>query len=156
MKVKGQNNALRTDAKAFDEIRIITVPRYKTSGLSGDEWRISAKVQLLRKGTVCYETSFSNVKYACAFLAYTYETAISEGKAFFAGDGILCDQEGCLNHKTITYQLVNKYCSDGHAHDIQEWQRPLLRHFCGEHKIRGDSSLEDCDRNYVEVKINGK
>lgn len=35
--------ALRPDAQAFDEIRIVTVPRYKQSGLSGDEWRIHAE-----------------------------------------------------------------------------------------------------------------
>gem|GEM_PF-6705725 len=41
--------ALRPDAQAFDEIRIVTVPRYKTSGLSGDEWRISAMIQFFAK-----------------------------------------------------------------------------------------------------------
>ena len=40
---------LKPDAQAFDAVRITTVPRYKTSGLSGDEWRISAHVELLRK-----------------------------------------------------------------------------------------------------------
>lgn len=42
--------ALRPDAQACDEIRIYTVPRYKTSGLSGDEWRISAVTEFYRKG----------------------------------------------------------------------------------------------------------
>lgn len=46
------------DDEWFDEIRletgngpvlkIVTVPRYKTSGLSGDEWRTSASVQVAR------------------------------------------------------------------------------------------------------------
>ena len=47
--------ALKPDAQAFDEVRITTVPRYKMSGLSGDEWRISGKIQLLRKGKVVAE-----------------------------------------------------------------------------------------------------
>jgi len=50
-----QRRALRPDAQAFDEVRITTVPRYKMSGLSGDEWRISGKIQLLRKGRVVAE-----------------------------------------------------------------------------------------------------
>lgn len=44
------NRAYRPDAQAFDEIRIFTVPSYKTSGLSGDEWRISATVEFYRNG----------------------------------------------------------------------------------------------------------
>jgi hypothetical protein len=28
-----------------DEVRIATIPRYKTSDISGDEWRISAKIE---------------------------------------------------------------------------------------------------------------
>lgn len=43
------NCDLRPDAQAFDEVRIVTVPRYKQSGLSGDEWRISAAIRLYRK-----------------------------------------------------------------------------------------------------------
>ncbi len=44
------NRALKPDAQAFDEVRIRTVPRWKESGLSGDEWRISATVEFWRKG----------------------------------------------------------------------------------------------------------
>ena len=40
------------DDEWYDEIRVTTVPRFKTSGLSGDEWRRSAKVTFLRKGIV--------------------------------------------------------------------------------------------------------
>ena len=37
------------DDEWYDEVRITTVPRYKTSSLSGDEWRTSARIQILRK-----------------------------------------------------------------------------------------------------------
>ena len=30
------------DDEWYDEVRIVTVPRYKTSGLSGDEWRFTS------------------------------------------------------------------------------------------------------------------
>ena len=44
------------DRQAFDEIRIKTEPRYKQSGLSGDEWRISGKIEFMYKGEVVFET----------------------------------------------------------------------------------------------------
>lgn len=52
----------------IDEVRITTVPRYKTSGMSGDEWRFSACVQLWRKGHLMFERSFSKLHYAIDFL----------------------------------------------------------------------------------------
>lgn len=144
--VMGDCNALRPDAQAFDEVRIVTVPRYKTSGLSGDEWRISARVGFYRKGSLCHETSFSSIEYACGYLYAEYNNAISNGKAYFGGDGIHCDQEGCSKPKTVTYRLLSQFCREGHE------TRPLAptyRHFCDEHKRRGDCGLDDADRNYT-------
>ena len=46
------SRALKPDAQAFDEVRIVTVPRYKRSDLSGDEWRISAEIQFYRNGVL--------------------------------------------------------------------------------------------------------
>lgn len=43
------SKAYRPDAQAFDEVRITTVPRWKESELSGDEWRISAKMEFLNR-----------------------------------------------------------------------------------------------------------
>lgn len=47
------------DDEFYDEIRITTVPRFKTSELSGDEWRVSTHVVVLRKGRVVAEKSWS-------------------------------------------------------------------------------------------------
>lgn len=137
--------ALKPDAQAFDEVRIVTVPRYKTSGLSGDEWRISAKVTILRKGKVILEQSFRNVEYACAFLPATYHKAVDDGKGLFAGEDDICDQEGCAASATVTYRLRHGYCRDGHKSDLH-W--PTIRKFCDEHKVRGDCGLDDADANY--------
>jgi len=142
--------ALRPDAQAFDEVRITTVPRYKTSGLSGDEWRISARVQFFRKGVLCHEESFSTVEHACGFLYGEYHHAISNGKAHFAGDGIHCDQEGCRNTKTVTYRRLKDVCHDGR--EAEPSRISLYRNFCDEHRTRGDCDLDDADINYVEVK----
>ena len=87
--------ALRPDAQAFDEVRIITVPRYKTSGLSGDEWRIHAEAQFYRKGRLIFSEGCRDVQAACGLVYGWYVTACDDGKAYFAGDGVTCDQEGC-------------------------------------------------------------
>jgi hypothetical protein len=145
-KLPRDRNALRPDAQAFDEIRIVTVPRYKTSGLSGDEWRISAEIQFYRKGELKHRTSYSTVEHACGFLYSAYHEAIGEGRAYFAGDGVHCDQEGCVKPKTVTYRILKHFCQDGEEHRPSELH--ALRHFCAEHKTRGDCALEDADRNY--------
>lgn len=50
--------------EAFDEIAMKVVPRFKTSGLSGDEWRTSVSVAFKFKGIVVYETSFRDMEAA--------------------------------------------------------------------------------------------
>lgn len=51
-----------SDDHWWDEVRIVTIPRYKMSGLSGDEWRVSARLQILRKGVIFHERSFSKLE----------------------------------------------------------------------------------------------
>ncbi len=43
------------DFESFDEIRLKVVPRYKTSGLSGDEWRTGVLIEFMFKGQVIEE-----------------------------------------------------------------------------------------------------
>jgi hypothetical protein len=57
-----ERRALRPDAQAFDEVRIVTVPRYKISGLSGDEWRISSHIEFYRKGRKVHERGFGKAE----------------------------------------------------------------------------------------------
>jgi hypothetical protein len=138
--------ALRPDAQAFDEVRIVTVPRYKQSGLSGDEWRISARIEFYRKGKLIRDVDhFSNIETACGFAYSAYHAAIGNGDAYFAGEGDTCDQEGCHETATVTYRLKKEFCSCGQ-------EKPTIgidvRKFCDEHKRRGNQSLDDCDENY--------
>ena len=72
--------ALRPGAQAFDEIRIVTIPRWRSSGLSGSEWRYSAQVQLLRKGVVVQEAGLRDVQTAAMALGWIWLNAIDEGK----------------------------------------------------------------------------
>lgn len=144
-----ERRALKPDAQAFDEVHIVTVPRYKTSGLSGDEWRISARMEFWRKGKKIAERFLRNVETACIFAASEYLHLIDDGKAHFAGEDDLCDQEGCHELSTVTYRLKQEFCREGHATDPSRYDpRPLVRKFCARHSQRGDCGLEDADRNY--------
>lgn len=145
--------ALRPDAQAFDEIRIFTVPRFKQSGLSGDEWRIHAEVQFYRKGKLIVSEGCRDTKTAAGLLYAFYVRACDDGKGYFAGDGLTCDQEGCAEPASIRYRRLHEYCREGHETDVSAVS--LYRHFCERHKQRGDSAFDDADRNYVEEPVFG-
>ena len=143
------SNALRPDAQAFDKIVIEIVPRYKTSGLSGDEWRISTKTSFYRKGNLIAEIAHGKMEYTVGSLFHDYHALIDDGKAYFAGDGVHCDQEGCDELKTITYLKKSDVCREGHKTEVSDISK--YRHFCDKHKIRGNCGLDDADDNYVIV-----
>ena len=52
------------DWEPFDEITMRVVPRYKTSGLSGDEWRQHVEVQFKHKGEVVHSFGASKMESA--------------------------------------------------------------------------------------------
>jgi hypothetical protein len=152
--MKSERRALKPDAQAFDEVRIVTVPRYKTSGLSGDEWRISASIQFHRKGELIHESDYRNVEMACVFAASEYYRAQDDGKGYFAGQGNTCDQEGCKDPANVVYKLKKEFCRAGHETDPYTAfdSRPLVRKFCDRHSTRGDCGLEDADSNYELIQ----
>ena len=166
--LSGERRASRPGAKPYDEIRIVTVPRFKQSSASGSQRRTSRKIQLLRKGRVIEDDltrteqndplggameswrliELIDTVLACNVLNLcTTDTNIT-------GEANLCDQEGCANESTVTYKLkktfytvykherpleIDSYSIDSH---------PLIRKFCAEHAKRGDQALDDCDDNY--------
>lgn len=139
------HRALKPDAQGLDEVRILTVPRFKEGGLSGDEWRISANVQVFRKGQMVHEQTYRNVETAAKYLPALLGELGDDGKAYYAGEGDICDQEGCCAPATVTYKLKAKYCRDGHKTETMGIE---VRKFCDRHKHRGDCGLEDADINY--------
>lgn len=141
---------LKPDAQAFDKIIIETVPRYKQSEMSGDEWRISASAKFYRKGKLVFEVGCSSVQYAAYMLGYWHIKACDEGKAFFAGEENICDQEGCGNKATVKASKKFDYCREGHKSDNPS---NAYRLFCEEHKRRGDCGLDDSDTNYDYSKL---
>lgn len=146
--IENARRALRPDAQAFDEVRIKTVPRYKESELSGDEWRISANVEFLRKGEVIHTENFSDIERACGFAYAEYQKVIDSAKGYFVGIGDFCDQEGCSSKATVTLKLKKVFCSHGLESDLTT---PQFRMFCEKHSTRGDCGLDDADANYTTV-----
>lgn len=141
----------KPDAQAFDEVRFITIPRYKTSGLSGDEWRISIAVQFYRNGELKHESGgYRNMETAMGFAYADYCRAVGEGNACFAGEGDFCDQEGCKEKATTKCALKFRWCRDGHK---SEPTNSDYRLFCDKHSTRGDCGLDDADDNYMKERL---
>ena len=53
-----------SEQEVFDEINIRLIPRYKTSGLSGDEWRFNAHVECKCRGKTFHDFRARNVREA--------------------------------------------------------------------------------------------
>jgi hypothetical protein len=143
------------DDEWIDEVRIVTVPRYKTSGLSGDEWRFSAQVQFLRKGVVLYERAFSKIHYAIDFLPALQHEYADQGRGDqdVGGNKVdfdkFCFNPGCKADGVVEYELIDEYISPyGIKREKKAWRNSVRRRFCEEHAKRGDCALEDADRNY--------
>jgi hypothetical protein len=142
------SRALKPDAQAFDEVRITTIPRYKMSGLSGDEWRISGKIQLLRKGRVVAEKGMRDVETCAQALPYFILDSMDNGLGYFAGEDDFCDQEGCSEIATVTYRVKEEFCRD-HPHEHHKaLTNIVVRKFCAKHSKRGDAGFDDSDSNY--------
>ncbi len=143
-----ERRAIKPDAQPFDEIRFVTTPRYKESGLSGDEWRISITIEFYRNGVKVHESGgLSKMETAMGFAYAEFCKACDDGMGLYAGDENFCDQEGCSNEATVKYFLKKKYNNDGSEAKMFGKEYRL---FCDRHKTRGDCALEDADYNYIK------
>lgn len=141
-----ERRANTPDAQLYDEVRLVTVPRYKTSPLSGDEWRISYQVQFVRKGRVISTVDNWDCTHAVRNAVKDYGPTDS---IHLKGVDNICDQESCLEQAAVTYKLKMLYDRNGIETDpYREDHRPLVRKFCQEHSTRGNCALEDADDNY--------
>lgn len=139
------------DDEYFDEIVIRTVPRWKTSGMSGDEWRVSAHVTVKRKGHTILETSFNKIRTAVAILPGLLLTMFEQEHVTRLPDSLdesLCFQPGCDKPAVSVYRLKHDYCPSGQKHDLHSETRLA---FCQTHLERGDCGLKDADDNYDVV-----
>lgn len=142
-----------------DEVRMEIVPRYKTSGLSGDEWRTSARTVLYRKGAEVKSRTYQSIEDAAAHLPWLLKTwgeeANDEEHAAMQRridrDRITCHQPGCAEPSVVTYSLKTEYSREGYERLVNP-ERPIYRAFCKKHSTRGDCGLEDADVNYTLVE----
>lgn len=145
--------AQKPDAQPFDEIRLVTVPRFKQSVLSGDEWRISIVAQFFRKGIKVHEeTCGRNMEKATAILPWLYLRACDDGKGYFAGERDVCDQEGCSKQAVVAYARKREHARD-RPHEWSREDGQAVRLFCSEHRTRGDSCFDDMDDNYEQIDM---
>jgi len=137
------------DDEGIDRIELAIEPRYKTSGMSGDEWRVSTVVRFFRKGELLWETSFGKMEYAVAFLGAEFHSRSEKSpRALWDyGDG-LCMQPPCADPVHTEYRIKEEYSSqgDGPLPGMKGFEK--RRSFCLRHAQRGDSDREDCDTNY--------
>ena len=131
----------------FDEVRIITIPRFKESELSGDEWRISAEIQLFKKGVVIETRQFRDVETATIYVASFYRDACdgAYGETNKV-DEWSCDQEGCPEKAIKRFKIKNSYCHRcGEKSKFYSGVNYLQ--FCEKHCDRGDGALLDNNDN---------
>lgn len=148
------------DDEWIDEVRIVTVPRWKESELSGDEWRFSTGIELYRKGHLLARSGAGQMKAAVALLP---SLLLGWGGGSHIGGRFeeverppefwddFCSNPGCPEQATIEFRMRHHYCDEGHAHDT-EWRVEHAR-FCDRHKHRGDCSFRDADANYEVVAL---
>lgn len=137
------------NGQLFDEVSIRTVPRYKTSQLSGDEWRIRAVVEIKYKGIVLHEQQFQNAQDAALFLSSCVNNVQDK---FIARDQFMgfCDQEGCSEMVVNTYKLKDVTCNRCDQ-VLQHFEMNKCRRFCENHSRRGNCGIGDADSNYILV-----
>ena len=142
------------DDDFIDAVEVVTVPRYKTSGLSGDEWRFGVRIRLYRKGVVLYERGVGNIRYAGIAVAemlngdrenYMVPDFAARLKAL---DETKCANPGCTNDFVSEYRLKMEYSREGFKQAPYGDKR--IR-FCQKHLKRGDCGLQDADVNYEVV-----
>lgn len=141
------------DDHFIDAAEIVTVPRYKTSGLSGDEWRFSARIRLLRKGVVLYERWVGNIAYAGIAVAEMLngdrdKHMVEDFAERMKGLASKCANPGCQEEAVSEYRLKMEYSREGMKREPYGDKRIK---FCQRHLRRGDCGLQDADVNYEVV-----
>ena len=140
------------DWEPFDRITMEIVPRYKTSDLSGDEWRQSVKVSFWFKGNIIREYTTSSMKYAILCLGKEWASLLGPfPEAVIESEKILCDHPSCIDTAVNKYLIKQEFSSVGEKLDPSDRYGQVYRQFCDKHSQRGDCSREDSDDNYEKI-----
>ena len=138
--------------EVYDHLSFTIVPRYKTSGLSGDEWRTSVKVEYYFKGTLIKTETFSNME-AALVLAHTdiFHSGRPIDTQVLEIEERKCDQPGCSQDYVGRMRLKKETSRQGDYLDLSDTSITHFRKFCLVHIERGDCSREDADDNYISL-----
>lgn len=138
------------DDDYVDEIRVVVRERYKTSGLSGDEWRFHRVMQLYRKGTLLGERAFNgSIEKVAAYVPLAMAELMESGDVTLPKLDHLCFQPGCANVAVSEYELIEEFGRQGEKLDKNDLgSSKHRRRFCAKHLRRGDCGREDSDVNY--------
>jgi hypothetical protein len=134
----------------FDAVTLCVVPRFKDSPATDSQWRYSVVTTVRCKGRLVYETSCGDMK-----TAITRLTPMLDDVRFWDSQRAvdvtgLCDQPGCPELWTRTYQRKQDACLHcGHHTDLGD--ELSVRKFCERHALRGTQSFDDCDANYTDI-----
>lgn len=138
------------DDEIVDEIIFRTVPRFKTSGVSGDEWRTSVVVEFRKKNVLVLLRTFTDMKYATARVPSLLLTLNEEDAYHGPHIDDRCDQPGCFMKAKVTYRLKNEYIRG--LGPLPPTTLTPIRRFCTDHSGRGDCAMEDAMDNYEVVE----
>ena len=150
MKIGGPYHKRLPDFETFDEIRLYVVPRFKTSGLSGDEWRQHVQVDFFFKGVKTFEFGCRDMNAAAMLLGARMIESGDHGisdKSLALEDGGICDQPSC-REPSVGRLLIKTEFTRGEKLDPSDIHSRKYRQFCAKHIRRGDCDREDCDDNY--------
>ena len=145
------------DDDGIDEIRIFVRERYKTSGLSGDEWRFARVMQFMCKGQVVFERAFNgSLDRVASWVPWMFTDAMESGDMGQRLNDIrdkagLCMQPGCAEPAVSVYEIIEEFGSQGqrlHPDEASSKWHSHRRRFCQRHLTRGDCGREDSDQNY--------
>jgi hypothetical protein len=137
--------------ESFDRIELQVVPRYKTSGMSGDEWRQHVAVKFFFKGECVHETGANSMQNALMLLPSEWVRAQEPipSRIIEMEYSGLCDQPSCPNQAEGRFKIKRETADNGSWLDPEEWRyHESYRQFCKRHIKRGDCSREDADDNY--------
>jgi hypothetical protein len=141
-----------SDWEAFDRITFDVVPRFKTSGLSGDEWRQHVQVRFWHKGEVVFETGYRDMRCALALAQSDFlrqQEPIPERVIELEQES--CDQPSCPAPPVGRFALKKQTSDRGDYLDMTDQYFGAYRQFCKKHLRRGDCSREDADDNYEPI-----
>lgn len=144
------------DFEVFDKITFEVTPRWKTSGLSGDEWRQHVEVTFWFKGVAVHNAGFRDMQ--CALLLAGAEWIRSQEPIpdkVIEIEHSTCDQPSCPSVATVRLMVKVRYSERGDKLDAADQYGEVYRQFCERHRRRGDCSREDNDSNYEPIPMPG-